>query len=220
MGDIAIIDFKVTRVDINELITGSQKRGMRLDTEMGDRSLGIGGTHLPRLMLVSTCHNSSTDSKNGKECLPQSVVLSRLSNLGSWVSHSCAGMGWCFMLMGQGGESWQGTTSGINSGICVVGAMMGPLQCTGVIEGIMGMDVGEEKGIETTVGDAWWEPEGLAGIPVRCDVALRETFEWNVPEVGTLPVKNPCLITGRLRDTSSACKTRKIHPCTLLCTKE
>jgi len=102
MGDIAIIDFKVTRVDTDELITGSQKRGMRLDTEMGDRSLGIGGTHLPRLMLVSTCYNSGTDSKNGKERLPQSVVLSRLCNLGSWVSHLCAGMGWCFMLMGQG----------------------------------------------------------------------------------------------------------------------
>ena len=53
----------------------------------------------------------------------------------------------------------------------------------GVVDGIMGMNVGEERVLEQTVGDAWWEPEGLAGIPVRCDVALKEVFQWNVPEV-------------------------------------
>ena len=43
MGDIAIIDFKAMRADTNELITGSQQRGMRLDTELGDRALGLAG---------------------------------------------------------------------------------------------------------------------------------------------------------------------------------
>lgn len=55
----------------------------------------------------------------------------------------------------------------------------------------MGMNVGDKRALESVVGDAWWEPEGLAGIPVRCDVTLREIFEWDVPEVGlsqwTLP---------------------------------
>ena len=48
----------------------------------------------------------------------------------------------------------------------------------------MGMNVGEKRALESVVGDTWWEPEGLAGIPVRCDVTLREIFEWDVPEVG------------------------------------
>lgn len=43
MGDIAIIDFKATRSDTNQLITGSQQRGLRLDTELGDRALGLAG---------------------------------------------------------------------------------------------------------------------------------------------------------------------------------
>ena len=43
MGDIAIVNFKATRTDNDELITGSQQRGMRLDTELGDRALGIAG---------------------------------------------------------------------------------------------------------------------------------------------------------------------------------
>ena len=43
MGDIAIIDFKATRAHTNQLITGSQQRGLRLDTELGDRSLGLAG---------------------------------------------------------------------------------------------------------------------------------------------------------------------------------
>ena len=43
MGDIAIIDFKAMRADTDELITGSQQRGMRLDTELGDRALGLAG---------------------------------------------------------------------------------------------------------------------------------------------------------------------------------
>ena len=53
----------------------------------------------------------------------------------------------------------------------------------GVVEGIMGMNVGEKRALESVVGDAWWEPEGLAGVPVRCDVTLREIFEWDLAEV-------------------------------------
>ena len=43
MGDIAIVDFKAARADTNQLITGSQQRGLRLDTELGDRALGLAG---------------------------------------------------------------------------------------------------------------------------------------------------------------------------------
>lgn len=43
MGDIAIVDFKATRADTNQLITGSQQHGLRLDTELGDRALGLAG---------------------------------------------------------------------------------------------------------------------------------------------------------------------------------
>ena len=46
MGDIAIVNFQATRADTEELITGSQQRGMRLDTELGDRALGIVGMPL------------------------------------------------------------------------------------------------------------------------------------------------------------------------------
>ncbi len=46
MGDIAIVNFQATRADTNELITGSQQRGMRLDTDLGDRALGIAGMPL------------------------------------------------------------------------------------------------------------------------------------------------------------------------------
>lgn len=53
------------------------------------------------------------------------------------------------------------------------------------MDGIMGLTVGEERTLESVVGDAWWEPEGLEGIPVRCDVSLKELFEWDVPEVSS-----------------------------------
>ena len=64
----------------------------------------------------------------------------------------------------------------------------------------MGMNVGEKRALESVVGDAWWEPEGLAGIPVRCDVTLREIFEWDLPEVGLpqspIPWAIPQLLTS------------------------
>lgn len=55
MGDIAIIDFKAMRADTNELITGSQQRGMRLDTELGDRALGLAGAQLPHNSSLNLC---------------------------------------------------------------------------------------------------------------------------------------------------------------------
>jgi hypothetical protein len=53
----------------------------------------------------------------------------------------------------------------------------------GVIAGMEGMTVGEERSISATIGDTWWEPGALRGVDTRCDVALKELFEWDLPEV-------------------------------------
>ncbi len=77
------------------------------------------------------------------------------------------------------------------------------------------MKVGEKRTLESVVGDAWWEPEGLAGIPVRCDVSLKELFEWDVPEVssplGQIPV---CLASSFSADPLGA---TFIKPCDVTC---
>ncbi len=51
----------------------------------------------------------------------------------------------------------------------------------------MGMKVGEERAITTSVGDTWWEPDSLRGVEVRADIELNELFEWELPEVRPLP---------------------------------
>ena len=43
VGDVAIVDFAVTRLDTGELISGSERRGMQLDTGLGDRAIGLNG---------------------------------------------------------------------------------------------------------------------------------------------------------------------------------
>ena len=55
----------------------------------------------------------------------------------------------------------------------------------GVVEGMVGMNVGEERSITTEVGDTWWEPDALRGVEVRADIKLNELFEWDLPEVRT-----------------------------------
>ena len=48
LGDVAIVDFSTVRTDTNEEIRGSQRKGMQLDTGLGDRALGlVGATQLP-----------------------------------------------------------------------------------------------------------------------------------------------------------------------------
>ncbi len=42
-GDVAIVDFSTVRTDTGEAITGSQRRGMQLDTGLGDRAIGLVG---------------------------------------------------------------------------------------------------------------------------------------------------------------------------------
>jgi len=56
---------------------------------------------------------------------------------------------------------------------------------------LVGMHTGEERVVEVTVGNAWWEPEGLAGVSIKCDVALKELFEWELPEVILSPALSP-----------------------------
>ena len=55
--------------------------------------------------------------------------------------------------------------------------------CAGVVEGMVGMSVGDERAITTEVGDTWWEPDTLRGVEIRADIKLKELFEWELPEV-------------------------------------
>ncbi len=43
LGDMAIIDFAATRADSGEAIEGSLRRGMQLDTALGDSAIGLSG---------------------------------------------------------------------------------------------------------------------------------------------------------------------------------
>ncbi|CAL8467961.1 g7499 [Coccomyxa elongata] len=94
-GDVAIVDFNTVRTDTGEAIQGSERKGMQLDTGLGDRAIGL----------------------------------------------------------------------------------------VGVVEGMVGMNVGEERSITTEVGDTWWEPDALRGVKVRADIKLNELFEWDLPEL-------------------------------------
>jgi hypothetical protein len=52
---------------------------------------------------------------------------------------------------------------------------------------MVGMGPGEAREIATTVGDTWWEPEPLRGVDLRCDITLKEVFEWDLPQVRRPP---------------------------------
>ncbi|KAK9909292.1 hypothetical protein WJX75_000086 [Coccomyxa subellipsoidea] len=95
LGDVAIVDFGTVRTDTNEEIPGSQRKGMQLDTGLGDRAIGL----------------------------------------------------------------------------------------VGIVEGMVGMTVGDERAITTQVGDTWWEPDTLRGVGIRADIKLKELFEWELPEL-------------------------------------
>lgn len=47
----------------------------------------------------------------------------------------------------------------------------------------MGMKIGEERSITTTVGDTWWEPDSLRGVELHAEFKLKELFEWELPAV-------------------------------------
>lgn len=64
------------------------------------------------------------------------------------------------------------------SGLSILGS-----HAAGVVDGMVGMNVGEERSITTEVGDTWWEPDALRGVEVRADIKLNELFEWDLPEV-------------------------------------
>jgi hypothetical protein len=58
-GDMAIVDFKTVRLDTDEIILGSTRKGMQLDTGLGDRAIGLSGArpplalHSPKLMPLA-----------------------------------------------------------------------------------------------------------------------------------------------------------------------
>lgn len=52
----------------------------------------------------------------------------------------------------------------------------------GIVAGMEGMVVGDERSIETAFPQNWHEPESLRGVPCRCDVKVNELFEWDLPE--------------------------------------
>lgn len=43
LGDMAIVDFKAVRKDSGEVIMGSERKAMQLDTGLGDRAIGLSG---------------------------------------------------------------------------------------------------------------------------------------------------------------------------------
>lgn len=53
----------------------------------------------------------------------------------------------------------------------------------GVVDGLVGMSVGEERSIVSTVEDTWWEEKNLKGVDIRADISLVELFDWDLPEV-------------------------------------
>ena len=50
---------------------------------------------------------------------------------------------------------------------------------------MLGMTVGEERTVPVTLPPTW-EPEQLRGVRADCSVAVKEIFEWELPEVSTL----------------------------------
>lgn len=55
-------------------------------------------------------------------------------------------------------------------------------QCAGLVDGILGASVGEERSVPITLPDTW-EPEQLRGVRADCSVKVKEIFEWELPEV-------------------------------------
>ena len=53
---------------------------------------------------------------------------------------------------------------------------------TVVLEGMVGMAVGETRVLRDTVPDTWWETS-MRGSSLDCTVTLKEVFSWELPEV-------------------------------------
>ncbi len=52
----------------------------------------------------------------------------------------------------------------------------------GIVDGMEGMVVGDERKIDTAFPQNWHEPESLRGVPCRCTIKVNELFEWDLPE--------------------------------------
>ena len=52
----------------------------------------------------------------------------------------------------------------------------------GLVEGMEGMVVGDERSIDSVFPETWHEPQSLRGVPCRCDIKVNELFEWDLPQ--------------------------------------
>lgn len=55
----------------------------------------------------------------------------------------------------------------------------------GLVSGLLGVNVGEERTVPVTLPDTW-QPEQLRGVKANCTCKVQEIFEWDLPEVGPL----------------------------------
>ncbi|KAK9835180.1 hypothetical protein WJX81_004039 [Elliptochloris bilobata] len=53
----------------------------------------------------------------------------------------------------------------------------------GIVAGMEGMVVGDERSIDSAFPQNWHEPQSLRGVPCRCDIKVNELFEWDLPEL-------------------------------------
>jgi hypothetical protein len=82
------------------------------------------------------------------------------------------------------------TTAGLGSGsMCLckgplpdTGPEQGAIPGAGIVDGMEGMVVGDERKIDTAFPQNWHEPESLRGVPCRCTIKVNELFEWDLPE--------------------------------------
>ena len=53
---------------------------------------------------------------------------------------------------------------------------------TGIVDDLVGMNVGDSKSVQHVVPNAWWEFD-LRGSDIICDIKMRELFSWDLPQV-------------------------------------
>lgn len=68
-GDVAIVDFNTVRTDTGEAIQGSERKGMQLDTGLGDRAIGLVGVCMSIIESVtSEMLQSATEPQDRRAC--------------------------------------------------------------------------------------------------------------------------------------------------------
>jgi hypothetical protein len=63
---------------------------------------------------------------------------------------------------------------------------VGLLLLSGLVAGMLGMAVGDERTVTVTLPQTW-EPAQLRGVRADCTIKVKEIFEWELPEVRHVP---------------------------------